>query len=250
MPRWLKIISLSVLAVAGILIATPIEKHPPTSARPSSLSVPPQAFVVSLQRGLISVDGHATTALHGDIESLVKTMQTGKATVSGSSIDVRGVATINGNWAATLNTFRNNLPANVDLAVDVFVVDESLRIDSLCHKIFAAVSDGKIGFRQSSSELRRSSYAALDRLISFARDCRDIAIQITGHSDAAGSVEFNRALSQRRAQAVADYLHRGGISLDRLLVAGRGAEEPIADNNTAHGRGRNRRIEFSILPLP
>ncbi len=101
-------------------------------------------------------------------------------------------------------------------------------------------------FRQSSAELRTSSYATLDKVIDLANDCRDNRIAITGHSDASGNEVWNQRLSLARAQAVADYLIRGGIEPTRLIVAGAGSSSPVADNSTASGRSRNRRIEFEL----
>jgi len=250
MRHWLKVLCLSLLVAAVLLIATPIQNTRHVSATPNSLRTPGPTFAVALQGGSISVDGDASIALHGNVLSLVKSMRSGNATVTDSSIDVRGVAAVIEDWTAALSNFRNRVPADIELAVDVFVIDESLSVDALCRKIFAAISDAQIQFQLSGSELKTASYAALDRIINFARDCGNSTIHISGHSDTSGDVAFNRILSLQRAQAVADYLYQGGIALDRLQVAGKGAAEPIADNNTRHGRARNRRIEFSLEPQP
>ncbi|MDH3746614.1 MAG: OmpA family protein [Gammaproteobacteria bacterium] len=250
MLHWLKVFCVFLLVAVGFLFATPIRNTPPVSATSNSFSTLGPAFSVSLRGGLISVDGDTPASLHNDIVSLVKTMRSGIATLTASSIDVRGVATVHGDWPAALSKFRKHLPANVELVVDVFVIDESLSVDALCHKIFTAISDDQIQFQLSGSELKTSSYAALDRMINFARDCGNRAIHISGHSDTSGNVDSNRALSLQRAQAVADYLQQGGITLDRLQVEGRGSAEPIADNSTAHGRARNRRIEFALHARP
>ena len=101
-------------------------------------------------------------------------------------------------------------------------------------------------FRQSSTEIRDSSFGTLARIIDFAYDCPRTVIAITGHTDASGDETWNRRLSLARAQAVADHLANGGIDPQRLTVSGLGSSEPIADNSTPQGRGRNRRIEFSL----
>ena len=59
-----------------------------------------------------------------------------------------------------------------------------------------------------------------------------------------GDPAFNLELSRQRAQSVADYLVDGGVALDRLIVEGAGATQPVADNTTSYGRRQNRRIEF------
>jgi len=87
---------------------------------------------------------------------------------------------------------------------------------------------------------------ALDRLLSIARACPDVRIELHGHSDAGGSVFVNRMLSQARAQAAADYLIGTGIAPNRLAVIGHGALEPLVPNTNEANRARNRRIEFRV----
>lgn len=69
---------------------------------------------------------------------------------------------------------------------------------------------------------------------------------IVGHTDSQGSTEHNADLSERRARSAADFLAAEGIDRSRLGTAGRGETEPIAGNDTADGRRRNRRVEVAI----
>lgn len=69
-----------------------------------------------------------------------------------------------------------------------------------------------------------------------------LAIHIAGHTDATGSPEANRSLSLRRAEAVRDALVERGIALSRIAVSGEGAAQPVASNDDAAGRARNRRV--------
>lgn len=116
-----------------------------------------------------------------------------------------------------------------------------------CQRMFEWIGTEKIRFRPSSASLRDSSYPVLERLAEFANDCPDTRISITGHTDAVGGPDFNQNLSERRAEAVADYLASRGIRRERLVVVGQGASKPVADNGTALGRERNRRIELELL---
>lgn len=68
-----------------------------------------------------------------------------------------------------------------------------------------------------------------------------------GHTDAVGSAESNKALSQKRAQAVVNYLVKQGVDPAQLQAVGYGQEQPIADNVTPEGQFKNRRIEFEVL---
>ena len=69
-----------------------------------------------------------------------------------------------------------------------------------------------------------------------------------GHTDSIGTDAYNDRLSLARAQAVKSYLVGLGIASDRITVEGRGEREPVADNKTAEGRAKNRRVEIKVTP--
>jgi len=77
--------------------------------------------------------------------------------------------------------------------------------------------------------------------------CPAFKISVEGHTDSEGIPERNNPLSERRAKAVSDYLTAAGVDASRLSTVGYGAERPIADNETAAGRAKNRRIEFKVI---
>ncbi|WP_265468757.1 OmpA family protein [Arenimonas daejeonensis] len=72
------------------------------------------------------------------------------------------------------------------------------------------------------------------------------AISIEGHTDSQGADAANQALSQRRAEAVRRVLEDAGLPSARLSASGRGESAPVADNATAEGRARNRRVEIIV----
>lgn len=74
----------------------------------------------------------------------------------------------------------------------------------------------------------------------------DSELLILGHTDSVGTTEYNKDLSVRRADAAAEYLVGQGVSRSRLATGGLGEEEPVASNEAAEGRGRNRRVEVAI----
>ncbi|PSL18317.1 OmpA family protein [Shimia abyssi] len=76
----------------------------------------------------------------------------------------------------------------------------------------------------------------------------DTTVQVLGHTDNTGSAEHNQALSERRANAVADVLLEGGVPVQRIETIGRGEDQPIASNLDEAGRKQNRRVEIVILP--
>jgi outer membrane protein OmpA-like peptidoglycan-associated protein len=104
-----------------------------------------------------------------------------------------------------------------------------------------------VEFDFGKSSLRTESYATLDDLVDYLKRKPSERIEIGGHTDNVGSDERNQVLSLERAKSIVAYLISKGISNDRLVAKGYGAEEPIEDNNTEEGRQKNRRTEVKIL---
>ncbi|MDW2144894.1 OmpA family protein, partial [Vibrio sp. 1833] len=86
----------------------------------------------------------------------------------------------------------------------------------------------------------------LDNFVSFLNEYPQAQVEITGYTDSSGPAAYNQKLSERRAQAVADYITGAGIDADRLTVKGMGEENPVADNSTREGREKNRRVEVVV----
>lgn len=106
-----------------------------------------------------------------------------------------------------------------------------------------------INFRVNSAVLTTDSKQQLDDLASKAMTAKGYVIEITGYTDTSGSVQKNRALSQRRADAVVRYLAENhNIPLRRIITPfGYGEAQAVADNRTREGRAQNRRVEVKIL---
>ena len=106
-----------------------------------------------------------------------------------------------------------------------------------------------VNFRLGSAVLDPESKSKLDALATKALNAKAYVVEVTGHADATGNAERNRALSQRRADAVIRYLvEQHKIPLRRIVTPyGFGASEPVADNKTRSGRAENRRVEVKIL---
>ncbi len=102
-------------------------------------------------------------------------------------------------------------------------------------------------FQFASEQLTDSASGSLlrvGRLIDLVQPSR---VRLIGHTDSQGDDEANRRLSQRRAQAVRDWLVRNrGLPAARTLVEGRGEDQPIASNDTPEGRRANRRVEVIL----
>ena len=81
-----------------------------------------------------------------------------------------------------------------------------------------------------------------DVLVKYPED----RIQVAGHTDSTGSDEYNKQLSLKRADAVAQVLLSRGVKSEQIATAGAGELQPVADNTTAEGRAQNRRVQLHI----
>ena len=102
-------------------------------------------------------------------------------------------------------------------------------------------------FDTNEFKLKPQSRTELNRLTEFMQQYRDVQIEISGHTDNVGTPEANQLLSQRRAQAVQEYLAGHGVAASRLRAKGYGANKPLSGNDTEANRQQNRRIELRIL---
>jgi len=104
-----------------------------------------------------------------------------------------------------------------------------------------------INFKTNQAIILPGSYGILDQAVAVLKEYPDIRIEISGHTDSVGKADYNRDLSQRRADAVKVYLIGKGIDSSRLVSIGYGLDRPIGDNGTENGRSKNRRTEFRVL---
>jgi outer membrane protein OmpA-like peptidoglycan-associated protein len=101
-------------------------------------------------------------------------------------------------------------------------------------------------FATGKAELKAGASANLDRITKFMNEYPKRTAAIEGFTDSMGSDDMNQSLSERRANAVKNYLVGQGVSSARLTSSGRGENSPIADNDSAAGRQQNRRVEVVI----
>lgn len=104
-----------------------------------------------------------------------------------------------------------------------------------------------IFFESNSDVLQHTSDSELERLVSAMKTNIRIKIEISGHTDNLGSHQSNMDLSQKRAEAVTEYLTSHGIGTERIKSIGYGEMRPVSTNETAEGRKLNRRVEFTVL---
>lgn len=104
-----------------------------------------------------------------------------------------------------------------------------------------------VNFDFNKATVRKPDDAELQKAIAFIKKYPEAQISLVGYTDSVGSDKYNLGLSERRADAVKDYLAKHGIDAARIQASGRGKADPIADNKTEKGRAENRRVEVQIL---
>jgi outer membrane protein OmpA-like peptidoglycan-associated protein len=110
---------------------------------------------------------------------------------------------------------------------------------------------GSVLFTSGRSDLLPAAQLKLNEVAAaLTQQDPESKIVVEGYTDSQGTASSNQDLSDRRAQAVRDYLVSRGISGDRLTAQGFGPTRPIADNASAEGRANNRRVEIVVKPLP
>jgi outer membrane protein OmpA-like peptidoglycan-associated protein len=103
---------------------------------------------------------------------------------------------------------------------------------------------GDVLFDTGRATLKPGADRTIDRLAQALKDNPNTRVMIEGHTDSVGGDEYNMALSERRAEAVADALRSRGVPADRYEAKGLGKDFPVASNDTQAGRQQNRRVEI------
>jgi outer membrane protein OmpA-like peptidoglycan-associated protein len=103
-------------------------------------------------------------------------------------------------------------------------------------------------FDTEKFNINQASKTTLDKLAGVFKEFPDTNILVVGHTDSAGSDDYNMTLSKNRAYAVTNYLSGKGLANGRFTTNWFGESQPMYDNTTANGRAKNRRVNVAILP--
>lgn len=109
---------------------------------------------------------------------------------------------------------------------------------------------GDLSFDTGRADVKPNMRPILDQFANGLAGQPNTEVRIVGHTDSTGSDALNERLSLERAEATKRYLAERGVDPRRIMVAGRGEHEPVADNSTAEGRARNRRVEIFLGERP
>ncbi len=108
---------------------------------------------------------------------------------------------------------------------------------------------GNITFDVNQSSIRSNFYDVLNSVVLVVKEFDKTNIEVSGFTDSTGSDQYNQELSERRAASVGSYITSQGVASGRVWTRGFGERNPVADNDTAEGRERNRRVELKLIPI-
>lgn len=129
-----------------------------------------------------------------------------------------------------------------------YVVRDGLRVGASAQATLdKALANRIVEFEPGSATLTLAGQRVLDDLIPLLQTMGGRRFDVVGHTDSDGPREANLQLSQARADSVKAYLVQRGLPAASIQTAGAGPDRPVADNRSAEGRARNRRIEFRVL---
>lgn len=194
--------------------------------------------------GAPSAFGASVVAALGALSRL----STGTLVVSDREVKLSGDALYEGAAAEIRAGLGKDFPKTWQYKPEITVKPAAGPVDAtVCQQLFSELlNKGKIRFETKRANIDADSAALLDHLIETALRCPNTNIEVAGHTDSDGEDSFNQALSEKRAQAVIDYLVKAGLPADRFTAAGYGSTQPVAGNDTDEGKAKNRRIEFLV----
>jgi OmpA-OmpF porin, OOP family len=175
-------------------------------------------------------------------------LSTGTLVVSDREVKLSGDAFYDAAPAQIRANLVKDFPQGWQVKADISVKPAAAPVDAtVCQQLLSELlAKGTIRFESGLSTLDPDSAGLLDHLIETALRCPTVNIEVAGHTDANGTEAFNQMLSEKRAQAVTDYLVKAGLPTGRFTAVGYGSTQPIASNDTDEGKARNRRIEFVV----
>ena len=175
-------------------------------------------------------------------------LSTGTLVVADREAKLSGDALYDAAVAQIRASLAKDFPPSWQVKADISVKPAAAPVDpTVCQQLFSdLLAKGKIRFESGRASIDPDSAGLLDRLIEIAMRCPTADIEIAGHTDSDGEDAFNQALSEKRAQAVADYLVKAGLPANRFTATGYGSSQPVASNDTDEGKAQNRRIDFLV----
>jgi len=171
----------------------------------------------------------------------LKQVHKGQLQVSGTQIAIKGQVANEALRQQVVSNMATSL--NPTYSIDNGLVAAGGEAQSLLDK---TLSNRVVEFESGSATLTASGRAILDEMAAAIKQIGAPKVQLIGHTDSQGNHQANVALSLARASTVRNYLIDKGIPVESLSASGAGPDQPVASNDTAEGRAKNRRIEFRL----
>lgn len=127
--------------------------------------------------------------------------------------------------------------------------DGAIQVEKLAGEIVRITMTEQTSFEFDSAEIKSGFYTTMDKIGNVVNRYGKTSLTIVGHTDSTGAAEYNQSLSERRAQAVQQYLGSKGVHPERMEAEGKGETAPRVSNNTPENRRLNRRVEIYIEPV-
>jgi OOP family OmpA-OmpF porin len=175
-------------------------------------------------------------------------LSTGTLVVTDREVKLSGDAFYEAAVAQIRANLARDFPQGWQVKADISVKPATAPVDpTVCQQLFSdLLARGRIRFEPGRASIDPDSAGLLDRLIETAMRCPNADIEIAGHTDAVGEDAFNQTLSEKRAEAVTDYLVKAGLPASRFTATGYGSSQPVTTNDTDEGKAQNRRIDFLV----
>lgn len=239
----------TVLSQSAVLNAAPIvvEGVVPNDASKQAILVKMQS-VYGADQVVDKIQVRPVSAPNGWSDSVtrvitpdLKKVKQGQLRVRGTQVELTGKMTDPNDIQPTTNNFQALVqqPYRFNAQLSVNQAEQKIIDDALKNRI--------IEFESGSAILTAAGQQILDEMAVALNKVGGKKVKIIGHTDSSGDANKNTVLSQQRAAAVQSYLVSKSIAADRLSTEGKGSSQPVADNATADGRRKNRRIEFEVL---
>jgi outer membrane protein OmpA-like peptidoglycan-associated protein len=156
-----------------------------------------------------------------------------------------GGALAGGAVGAYMDSQRKDLEKNLAKEIQL----KQARVDALPNHVVRVTMTGDTGFTTNSSDIKPGFHSTMDKIADVVVRYGKTSLTVAGHTDDVGTAQYNQALSERRAHAVAQYLESKKVQAVRLAIAGKGESMPISSNTTEGGRAENRRVEIYVEPI-
>lgn len=183
------------------------------------------------------------------VQELARLSNGASFAISDGTLGMKGLALFTAARDQVAAVLRRDLPAGFKSTVELGTapLPPPITLSPECQLLYQNVlARSTVRFKSGSADLSEESRGLIDRLAVITLRCVNARIEIGGHTDTDGSAQSNAELSRRRAETVAVHFTHAGIPAARLEAVGYGQTVPVAPNDTAENKAKNRRIEFIV----